>query len=261
MDSTTVRELTKSVSSYFLNYLETDFKKQQTPGRWLQLQREGGLRVGLSLSRYAPLNAAFWSALASSATELEPINVSRRAYTSTLTDRFRDAVIKAVQGIQFPQCNGRTRALVEETVDGGHSGRVIDGTGNVMAGSIASSISKKHAYRCPRPQTPLRRVVRSRVPAGFRPRQCRPGQQDFRARRAHSFPFFILQWKEKRIGSLRLIQRFVLDFRSAYGGIPTDGKAQPEQPCIQRSTLLCRDRVPVEAFGVKLACSLSLERN
>jgi hypothetical protein len=99
MDSTTVRELTKSVSGYFLNYLETDFKKQQTPGRRLQLQREGGLRVGLSLSRYAPLNAAFWSALASPASELEPISVSRRAYTSTLSDRFRGAVVKAVQGI------------------------------------------------------------------------------------------------------------------------------------------------------------------
>jgi hypothetical protein len=51
MDTTTVRELQKSVSSYFLNYLETDFKKQQIPGR----------RIGLSLSRYAPLNAAFWT--------------------------------------------------------------------------------------------------------------------------------------------------------------------------------------------------------
>ena len=99
MDSSTVRELTKSVSSYFLNYLETDFKKQQTPGRRLQLQREGGLRVGLSLARYAPLNAAFWAALSQPAPDLEPINVSRRAYTTTLTDRFRDAVIKAVRGV------------------------------------------------------------------------------------------------------------------------------------------------------------------
>jgi hypothetical protein len=99
MDSTTIRELTKSVSSYFLNYLETDFKKQQIPGRRLQLQREGGLRIGLSLSRYVPLNAAFWAALNKPASELEPINVSRRAYTTTLTDRFRDAVVRAVLGI------------------------------------------------------------------------------------------------------------------------------------------------------------------
>jgi superfamily I DNA and/or RNA helicase len=99
MDSITVRELTKSVSSYFLNYLETDFKKQQTPGRRLQLQREGGLRVGLSLSRYAPLNSAFWAALTSPASELDPIIVSRRAYTTTLTDRFRDAVVKSVRYI------------------------------------------------------------------------------------------------------------------------------------------------------------------
>src|ERR1700761_7613933 len=99
MDSSTIRELAKSVSSYFLNYLETDFKRQQTPGRRLQLQREGGLRVGLSLARYAPLNAAFWKALASPASELEPVNVSRRAFTTTLTDRFRDAVTKAVHSI------------------------------------------------------------------------------------------------------------------------------------------------------------------
>ncbi|WP_074652677.1 AAA domain-containing protein [Terriglobus roseus] len=96
MEKSTIRELAKSVSSYFLNYLETDFKKQQTPGRRLQLQREGGLRVGLSLARYASLNAAFWSALSVPATELEPVVVSRRAFTTTLSDRFRDAVRKAI---------------------------------------------------------------------------------------------------------------------------------------------------------------------
>jgi hypothetical protein len=99
MEPAAIRELAKSVSSYFLNYLETDFKKQQTPGRRLQLQREGGLRVGLSLARYAPLNAAFWKALTSPASELEPVVVSRRAFTTTLSDRFRDAVTKAVQSI------------------------------------------------------------------------------------------------------------------------------------------------------------------
>jgi hypothetical protein len=100
MEPSTVRELAKSVSSYFLNYLETDFKKQQIPGRRLQLQREGGLRVGLSLGRYAPLNAAFWTALSKPATELEAITVTRRAFTSTLSDPFRDTVAKAVQSLQ-----------------------------------------------------------------------------------------------------------------------------------------------------------------
>jgi hypothetical protein len=99
MDSATVRELAKGVSSYFLNYLETDFKKQQTPGRRLQLQREGGLRVGLSLSRYAPLNTAFWTALSKPTSDLEPLTVTRRGYTSTLSDRFRETVVRAVQSI------------------------------------------------------------------------------------------------------------------------------------------------------------------
>src|SRR5258705_13082195 len=101
MDATTIRELTKSVSSYFLNYLETDFKKQQTPGRRLQLQREGGLRVGLSLSRYAPLNTAFWTALSKPTSDLEPLTVTRRGYTSTLSDRFRETVVRAVQSIDL----------------------------------------------------------------------------------------------------------------------------------------------------------------
>jgi hypothetical protein len=113
MESAAIRELAKSVSSYFLNYLETDFKKQQTPGRRLQLQREGGLRVGLSLARYAPLNAAFWKALTSPASELESVVVSRRAFTTTLSDRFRDAVTKAVQSIP-----AESYALVRQQIVG-----------------------------------------------------------------------------------------------------------------------------------------------
>lgn len=99
MDSATVRELAKGVSSYFLNYLETDFKRQQTPGRRLQLQKEGGLRIGLSLGRYAPLNNAFWAALHKPTSDLEPLNVARRGYTTTLSDRFREVVERAVRAI------------------------------------------------------------------------------------------------------------------------------------------------------------------
>ncbi len=113
MESSAIRDLAKSVSSYFLNYLETDFKKQQTPGRRLQLQREGGLRVGLSLSRYAHLNNAFWKALESPASELEPVIVSRRAFTTTLSDRFRDSVVRSVQAIP-----SESYALVRQQVVG-----------------------------------------------------------------------------------------------------------------------------------------------
>ena len=37
------------VSRYFLDFLETDFKKQQAPRRKIQLKNDAGFRTGLPL--------------------------------------------------------------------------------------------------------------------------------------------------------------------------------------------------------------------
>jgi hypothetical protein len=65
----------------------------------LSADRGGTFTLEL-LDTYAPLNAAFWTALSKPATELEAITVTRRAFTTTLSDRFRDMVAKAVQSLQ-----------------------------------------------------------------------------------------------------------------------------------------------------------------
>jgi len=96
MNSATVRELAKNVSSYFLTFLETDFKKQQAPGRRISIQKESGLKVGTPLSRYPHLAKALWVALDSPVSSFTPITVGSRGYMSPLTSSTKETVEKAI---------------------------------------------------------------------------------------------------------------------------------------------------------------------
>ncbi len=112
----------------------------------------------------------------------------------------------------FLDAMGGPGVLVEEIVDGDHSGRVIDGTGNVMASSTASNSISENTHIAVLSHIRLFGAwygveflqAFAHVNAGPGRKVSGPGDLTVSP--------LILQWKEKRIGSLRLIQRFVLDF-------------------------------------------------
>jgi hypothetical protein len=57
MDKSILRELASKVSRYFLEFLESDFKRQRAPRRRIRISTDTGLLAGMSLRRYPRLTA------------------------------------------------------------------------------------------------------------------------------------------------------------------------------------------------------------
>jgi hypothetical protein len=64
MDGNTLRELAIKVSRYFLDFLESDFKRQQAPRRRVILQTDAGFRAGMRIAPYPKLQQEICKALA-----------------------------------------------------------------------------------------------------------------------------------------------------------------------------------------------------
>ncbi len=84
----TLKDLSISVSQYFLDFLESDFKRQQAPRRRVILQTESGFKAGMSLAAYPSLQAEVWRQLQKPWDEAH-IALSPRLHTRTLSQPLR----------------------------------------------------------------------------------------------------------------------------------------------------------------------------
>ena len=84
----TLKELSLKVSQYFLDFLESDFKRLQAPRRRVILQTASGFKAGMPLSPYRTLLDAVWNTLAKPWDEAE-LSISPRAFTKTLSQPLR----------------------------------------------------------------------------------------------------------------------------------------------------------------------------
>src|ERR1700687_3931587 len=88
------------VSRYFLDFLETDFKKQQVPRRKIQLKNDSGFRTGLPLRKYRTLYEAVWKALSTPAGELVPLRIARGRYTPPVSPTLRDLIRQQIDALE-----------------------------------------------------------------------------------------------------------------------------------------------------------------
>lgn len=58
-----LKKLSIKVSQYFLDFLETDFKRQQAPRRRVILQTDNGFKAGMKVAPYQSLQSAIWREL------------------------------------------------------------------------------------------------------------------------------------------------------------------------------------------------------
>jgi AAA domain len=106
----TLKQLSLKVSQYFLDFLESDFKRQQAPRRRVILQTSSGFRAGMALAGYRTLQDAIWNCLAKpwDASEIaitprvftralsQPLRLILKEQVSALSRESVDAVIMAV---------------------------------------------------------------------------------------------------------------------------------------------------------------------
>lgn len=87
------------VSRYFLDFLETDFKRQRAPRRKIQLKNDAGFRTGLPLRKYPTLYSVIWKLLRTPIGEIEPLRIPRNRHTAPISPTLRDLIRQHVNSI------------------------------------------------------------------------------------------------------------------------------------------------------------------
>lgn len=98
--ATAITGFAAKVSRYFLDFLETDFKRQQAPRRKIQLKNDAGFRTGLPLRKYPTLYAAVWKLLSTPVGELQPLRIARGRHTASISPTMRDLIRQHVDSIE-----------------------------------------------------------------------------------------------------------------------------------------------------------------
>jgi len=101
------------VSRYFLDFLETDFKKQQAPRRKIQLKNDAGFRTGLPLRKYPSLYAVIWKILSSGTGDISPLRIARSRFTAPISPILRDLIRQHIDSIDAAAFSG----VRKETTD------------------------------------------------------------------------------------------------------------------------------------------------
>lgn len=100
--SSTIVGFAAKVSRYFLDFLETDFKRQRAPRRRIQLKNDGGFRTGLPLRKYRTLYESVWKLLSVPVGEVAPLRVGRARYTAPISPILRDLIRQQVDSLEAP---------------------------------------------------------------------------------------------------------------------------------------------------------------
>ncbi len=110
---TAIRGFAQRVLRYFLEFLETDFKRQQVPRRRIQLKTDTGFRCGMPLRKYPHLFDTAWSFAEQRVDEGLTLKVPRSRYTAPLSQILRDLIRQHVAELP-PEGFVKVR---EETLD------------------------------------------------------------------------------------------------------------------------------------------------
>jgi Mrp family chromosome partitioning ATPase/very-short-patch-repair endonuclease len=96
IDGNTLRELAIKVSQYFLDFLESDFKRQQAPRRRIILQTEAGFRAGMKVAAYPGLQHNLWQILGKRGDDLA-LKIQPRNYTRPISATLKGVIREQVQ--------------------------------------------------------------------------------------------------------------------------------------------------------------------
>lgn len=113
LDQAAVREFATKVSRYFLEFLETDFKKKQAPRRRIQLKNAAGFHTAVPLRKYETLLRAVWGILGQPVegeAKLE-LRIRRTQHKSPINQTLHQVIrqqIDAIEDDSFRRCKRLT---------------------------------------------------------------------------------------------------------------------------------------------------------
>jgi len=113
MGKSILRELASKVSHYFLEFLESDFKRQRAPRRRIRISTETGLLAGMSLRRYPKLTAEIRALLEKPARDGMELRIPRGKFQSPLSPTLKNLIAQHVAEIP-DEAFGRVRNMTLE---------------------------------------------------------------------------------------------------------------------------------------------------
>ncbi len=95
----TIREISIKVSQYFLDFLESDFKRQQAPRRRIVLQNEAGFRSAMRVAAYPLLHHNLWQMLGKRSEGDPTLKFQPKIYSRPISKTLRSIIKEQIQAI------------------------------------------------------------------------------------------------------------------------------------------------------------------
>lgn len=114
MDSQILQDLSIKISKYFLEFLETDFKRQQAPKRRIVLQQDNGFKCGMRIAPYAELQKTLWNLLNKPVNEEIAFTFKPKAYLRQLSISLKLVLKEQVETITQDSVDAIKNELVNE---------------------------------------------------------------------------------------------------------------------------------------------------
>lgn len=99
MTPNTLSDLSIKISQYFLEFLESDFKRQQAPRRRVILQTDNGFKSGMRLAPYAELQKTVWELLNAPVNQELSFVFKPKTYNKQLSNALKLVIKEQVETI------------------------------------------------------------------------------------------------------------------------------------------------------------------
>ncbi len=113
MDSTALRDVAIRVSTYFRDFLETDFKRQQAPRRRIVATTDAGFRASMRTSPYPSLDHALWTLLSRPSADALSLPVGPRAYTRPVSPALLKVIEEHIHAIPETALDTIRKTVIE----------------------------------------------------------------------------------------------------------------------------------------------------
>lgn len=100
VEKSAIKEFATKVSRYFLDFLETDFKRQQAPRRRIVIKNDAGFRTAVPLRKYRTLYTDIWKLLATPVGENKSLQIIRGHYRAPIGPALQNLIRQHVDHLE-----------------------------------------------------------------------------------------------------------------------------------------------------------------
>ena len=109
-----LNNLSIKISQYFLEFLESDFKKQQAPRRRIVLQTENGFKAGMRVAPYTELQKTLWDLLEKPINTELTFSFTPKSYYKQLSNPLKLIIKEQVENISLLQVEAVRNELINQ---------------------------------------------------------------------------------------------------------------------------------------------------